>query len=191
MTVSVSPPTVNAGQSVVVSASATCPSGTTPLYTYLTGPSSTGPWTLTDAWVSGDWTWPTAGLTSGEYFVLVWSSDGPYTVPQVEALQSVQVEPTAACSAVTLSMPSSIVSGQPINAIASATCPGGAQVDYSFFTEASGGSSWTLQAAWIGPEWTWSTVDLPAGTYQVLVWASDGPYTVPQAQVTAAVSVSS
>ena len=73
-------------------------------------------------------------------------------------------------------MPGSSVSGQPINAAGSATCPTGANVEYSFFTRVPNATGWTLRAAWIGPEWTCVTIGVPAGTYQVLVWATDGPY---------------
>jgi hypothetical protein len=45
-----------------------------------------------------------------------------------------------------------------------------------------GSESWTLQAAWIGDTWTWNTVGFTPGSYEVLIWASDGPYTVPQVQ---------
>ncbi len=190
LTAMAAPSTVTAGESVVITAAATCPTGTTALYSYFTAPSESGPWTLQDAWTSDTWTWGTVGLAGGGYYVLVWASDGPYTVPQVEVLQGVQVNPIAACSQVTLSVPSSISSGQPINATATATCPSGAQVEYSYFTETPGSGTWVLQAAWIGPEWTWNTVGFAPGSYQVLVWASDGPYTAPQVEAVATISVS-
>jgi hypothetical protein len=49
---------------------------------------------------------------------------------------------------------------------------------------------WSLRAAWIGPSWNWSTAGLAPGTYQVLVWVSDGPYTVPQAQGAVTITIS-
>jgi hypothetical protein len=183
------PSSVASGQIVTVSASATCPDDTTPQYSYFTGPSAAGPFTLQAAWIGGSWEWSTAGLSPGAYYVIVWASDGPYTVPQVTAEEEVQVTATAACSAVNLSAPTSVASGQPINVTATSTCPGGAHPEYSYFTRASSSTGWTLQAAWIGPEWTLVTVGLSPGSYQVLVWVSDGPYTTPQVQTAATITV--
>ncbi|HUY08408.1 MAG TPA: IPT/TIG domain-containing protein [Candidatus Dormibacteraeota bacterium] len=183
------PSTVTVGQAVTVTASATCPSGTSPLYTYFTSASPGGPWTLQSAWSGGSWSWPTAGMAAGTYYVLVWTSDGPYTVPQLQVSQSMTVDTAPPCSAVSVSAPASVASGQPVNVLASASCPAGAQVEYSYFLRLGSAGPWTLEAAWIGPQWTWTTVGVAAGNYQVLVWASDGPYTVPQAQAIASVVV--
>ncbi|MGA8208440.1 MAG: hypothetical protein WB867_10525 [Candidatus Dormiibacterota bacterium] len=81
------------------------------------------------------------------------------------------------------------MSGQPVDVTATSTCPAGAQVEYSYFLMTPGSSGWTLQAAWIGPSWIWNTVGVGLGTYEILVWASDGPYTVPQLQTQIAVAV--
>jgi hypothetical protein len=70
---------------------------------------------------------------------------------------------------------------------ASATCTSSSAAEYSYFTGPTTSGPWTLQAAWIGPDWTWNTTAMAPGTYSILVWASDGPYTVPQVQ--AAVSI--
>ncbi|MGH7643890.1 MAG: IPT/TIG domain-containing protein [Candidatus Dormibacteria bacterium] len=184
-----SPSPVVEGQPVTISATAACPAGTNPLYSYFTANSPGGPWYLASAWTGSSWTWATSGLSPGDQYVLVWASDGPYTVPQVEALVTIDVTPITACSAVSISAPTAVASGQPINATATATCPGGAQVEYSFFSRMGTIAGWTLQAAWTGQEWTWSTVGFTPGAYQVLVWASDGPYTLPQAQASATITV--
>jgi hypothetical protein len=185
------PSSVASGQTVTVAASATCPAGTTPQYSYFTGPSANGPFTLQAAWIGGSWAWSTAGLSPGTYYVTVWASDGPYTVPQVATEDEVPVTPVAACSALNVSAPTSVESGQPINVSATSTCPSGAQPAYSYFTRAGSAAGWTLQAAWIGSEWTLVTVGLAPGTYQVLVWASDGPYTTPQVQTAVTITVTS
>jgi hypothetical protein len=72
---------------------------------------------------------------------------------------------------------------------ASALCPADSIVRYSYFVAPTGSGSWILEAAWIGSTWTWNTVGDPAGSYSVLAWASDGPYTIPQVQSTAAITL--
>lgn len=188
----VSPTTVYSGQSVTVTATSSCPSGTSPLFSYFTqSPSSPDTWTLQAAWTGPSWTWITTGITPGTGQVLVWVSDGPYTVPQAQVVQSVNIDAPASCSGLSVSAPSTVASGQPVNVDADATCPGGAQVEYSYFTMTPTSDSWTLQAAWIGPNWTWTTVGLAPGSYEVLVWASDGPYVTPQVQSEITVGITS
>jgi hypothetical protein len=72
--------------------------------------------------------------------------------------------------------------GTAVSVGASATCTSSSAAEFSYFTGAGTSGPWTLRAAWIGPNWTWNTTAMAPGTYYVLVWASDGPYTVPQVQ---------
>ena len=183
------PSSVTAGQTVTVSATSTCPVDTTPLYSYFTGPSPTGPWTLQSAWSGNSWSWSTVGLPSGTNYVTVWVSDGPYSGPQAQTQVSITVTAIAACTAVGLTAPATALRGQAVDVIASATCPSGAAVEYSYFARADGAPTWTLEAAWVGPTWTWSTVGLPDGGYQILTWASDGPVYAPQAEAVADIVV--
>jgi hypothetical protein len=190
LSVTAVPGTVSAGQGVVVTASSSCPTGTTPLYSYFTSsPSAPGVWTLAAAWIGPSWTLSTGGLPPGDYQILVWVSDGPYTVPQLQAVQSLLVEADTPCTAVSATVPGTVVSGQPVDVAATSSCPAGAQVEYSYFLMAPDSTTWALQAAWIGPSWTWNTVGVDPGTYEILVWASDGPYSVPQVQTESAVVV--
>ncbi|HUY24329.1 MAG TPA: hypothetical protein VMV09_03365 [Candidatus Saccharimonadales bacterium] len=122
--------------------------------------------------------------------MLVWVSDGPYTTGQAQVTQAVTVNQPAACSAVSASAPSSVVGGQPVSVDATATCPSGAAVEYTYFAKAAASGTWTLEAAWVSGSWTWNTVGLAAGSYQIVVWASDGPYTTGQAQTEVSVTVS-
>jgi hypothetical protein len=184
--VEANPSTADSGADVVVSASAACPAGSTAEYSYFTKAGSSGSWTLQAAWIGSSWTWSTAGLAPGTYQVLAWASDGPYTVPQVQAAVDVtvvaSVATVAACTQLALSAPSSAAAGTSIPVSAAATCPAGSTPKYSYFTRAGSSGSWTLRAAWVGPSWSWSTLGLAPGTYQVLAWASDGPHTAPQVQ---------
>jgi hypothetical protein len=176
--------------SLTLTASGSCPAGSAPLYTYFVGPSSSGPWTLTAAWVGPSWTWTPSAGTSEMQDAIVWVSDGPYTVPQAQTEVALEAVPPAACSgvSVTLSPAGSTQAGSAVTVDASSTCPAGSVVKYSYFV-GSGSGPWTLEAAWIGPSWTWNTVGEPAGSYSVLAWASDGPYTVPQVQSMSAITL--
>ena len=110
---------------------------------------------------------------------LAWASDGSPTVPQVQAEQDITLASNqqGPCTATSISPSSDAASpDQSLTVTASAQCPAGAGVEYSYFVRSGASGSWTLEAAWIGPSWSWSVPAVP-GLYQVLVWASDGPYT--------------
>lgn len=176
------------GEPVSVSSSATCPNGASAEFSYFTRPGESGPWTLQAAWVGSSWTWVTADLPAGQYQILVWASDGPFSLPQVQQIGTVDLEWASPCTAAGLT-----AAGSP-GATAStfegsAICPTGANPEYSYFVRPGDSGPWSLQAAWIGSSWTWLTSGLPAGPYQVLVWVSDGPFTVPQAQAMISVAV--
>ncbi len=183
------PGSAGSGSAVTVTATATCGSGTVPEYSYFTRAGTSGGWALRAAWIGPSWTWSTSGLPAGPYQVLVWASDGPFTVPQVQQAESVALTSGSACTGVDVSLPATAAAGSPLTASASSTCPSGSQPEYSYFTRAGTSGGWTLRAAWIGPSWTWSTSGLASGAYQVLVWVSDGPYSVPQAQSAATAEV--
>ncbi|MGC2192011.1 MAG: hypothetical protein WA751_06730, partial [Candidatus Dormiibacterota bacterium] len=169
-----------ASGSLTVTAAGTCPSGSSPKYSYFVGPTASGPWTLTAAWIGPSWTTSPA---EAEYAV-VWVSDGPYTVPQSQTIVALPFSAPAACSAVSaLTAPVGSASlGSSVTVAATSTCASTSEVRYSYFVAPTGSGPWTLEAAWIGPSWTWATVGEAPGSYTVLVWASDGPYTVPQVQ---------
>jgi hypothetical protein len=190
LTVATSPSALVAGQPVTVSAAGTCPAGTVPRYAYFTSASSGGPWTLQAAWIGSSWTWSTAGLANGSYYVLVWVSGAEYQLPEAQAVSSITVNMPATCTGVTATVtPSTVTSGQSVAVSASATCPNGATPLYSYFTGPSASGPWTLDEAWGSGTWTWPTSGLLAGDYYVLVWASAGPYTVPQVQAMSSMRV--
>ena len=183
-------PQVLQGQVATISASSACPAGSAPLYSYFLLPEGASAWTLEAAWVGPTWSLDTSHLTPGAYQVLAWVSDGPYGAPQAQAVAPLTVEPLTACTSASVNLPSTVTEGLPVSVTASATCPSGAQVKYSYFVRADGAPTWTLEAAWIGPDWTWSTVGLPDGAYQVLAWASDGlVYGTPQVAAVSDVAV--
>ena len=103
-------------------------------------------------------------------------------MPQAQSAATVIVEPHVGCSAVSVGAPTVATEGLAVAISATGTCPAGATPLYSYFVMGPDGGGWSLKAAWIGNSWSWSTVGLADGVYQVLVWVSDGPYTIPQAQ---------
>ncbi len=185
----VSSSTVLAGTAVTVSGAGSCPDGSLPKYSYFTRPSQGSPWTLEAAWTGPQWSWSTDDLAPGAYQVLVWVSDGPYSTPQAQAASSVTIEALTACSAVSLDGPATVVQGQAASFVATPACPTGTSPRFSYFLRRAGATSWTLEAAWVGATWSLPTASLTPGGYQVLVWVSDGTYTVPQAQAAATLSI--
>ncbi|HVB53308.1 MAG TPA: hypothetical protein VNF24_03825 [Candidatus Acidoferrales bacterium] len=180
----VAPASSGSSGSLTVTASSTCPAGSAPDYSYFVGPSSSGPWTLTAAWIGPTWTWDPSSANGGAADVVVWVSDGPYTVPQAQTIVPLRSAAPAACSAVaaTTVPVGSATSGSAVSVEAASTCPANSAVKYSYFVGPSSSGPWTLMAAWIGPSWTWSTAGTSPGSYGVIIWASDGPYTVPQVE---------
>jgi hypothetical protein len=75
---------------ILIGAQAACPVNSVK-YTYFVRPGDTGPWNLVAAWIGNQWLWNDSGLAPGTYQVLVWASDGPYAVPQVQQSISVYV----------------------------------------------------------------------------------------------------
>ena len=174
----------SSSSALILTASGTCPQDSSPEYSYFVGPSTSGPWTLVAAWVGPSWTWNPATTPAGTKDAIVWVSDGPFTVPQAQTIVALKAPVPVGCSAVTPSTtPSgSATVGTAVSVGASATCTSSSAAEFSYFTGAGTSGPWTLRAAWIGPNWTWNTTAMAPGTYYVLVWASDGPYTVPQVQ---------
>ncbi|MGC1184993.1 MAG: hypothetical protein WBA31_07570 [Candidatus Dormiibacterota bacterium] len=121
---------------------------------------------------------------------MVWVSDGPYTVPQAQTIVALGSE-APRCSAVSVvtEPAEDAPSGTAVVVNASSSCTSPSDVRYAYFVGPTGSGPWTLTAAWIGPSWTWNTNGEPAGTYYALVWASDGPYTVPQVQALASITL--
>ncbi|MGA8426613.1 MAG: G1 family glutamic endopeptidase [Candidatus Dormiibacterota bacterium] len=184
------PSSASPGSTVMVTATPSCPSDSSPLYSYFTSPGTLQDWTLRAAWIGDSWNWSTAGLALGTYQVLIWVSDGPYTVPQAEGSANITVANPAACTGVVATAsPNSLSPGSTVMVTATPSCPSGSSPLYSYFTSPDTLQDWTLRAAWIGPNWNWSTAGLAVGTYQVLIWVSDGPYTVPQAQGAATITI--
>jgi len=177
------------GQPITVTATSTCAPGSNPEYSYFVGPTSAGPWTLEAAWIGPSWVWQPEA--TGTEYVLVWASNGPYTVPQVQTSVATTVGGPSGCSSLSLSSSGSTQVGGAVTISATAVCPADSIPEYSYFTGPSSSGPWTLQAAWVGSTWTWQTGAETAGTYYVLAWVSDGPYTVPQVQTSTPVQLTS
>jgi len=127
-----------------------------------------GAWTAQTAYGAGTWAWNTTGLAAGTYGVGVWvHSVGSAAAYEAYWLGTYTLTgPT--CTAASLS--TTTTSPQIAGAGITYTATGCSGAQYRFWTLAPGGS-WTMQRDYGANTWTWNTAGLPAGTYQVGVWA--------------------
>ncbi|HEV2415713.1 MAG TPA: glycosyl hydrolase family 18 protein [Candidatus Dormibacteraeota bacterium] len=82
----------------------------------------------------------------------------------------------AGCASVSQSASpaSPVLGGTVVTVTATAQCPG-SNPQYAFWIEAPGASAYTLQQQYsTNPVLTWSTANLPSGTYRINVWVKDG-----------------
>jgi len=179
------------GATVSVTASATCPSGTSVSYAYwLISPG--GHAQNMTPWTGSTWTWDTAGYTPGAYQIEVWITDGSTSAgPQTTGVAAVTVSALGACSAGSLAASSSsVLEGATVSVTASATCPSGTTVSYAYWLISPGGHAQNM-TPWTGSTWTWDTAGYTPGAYQIEVWITDGSTSAgPQTTGVAAVTVS-
>jgi hypothetical protein len=90
--------------------------------------------------------------------------------------------PGTPCSSVTLAATPAqpAAPGTEINLSGTARC--GATPSYAYFERGGTSGPWTLISGWTAGSYTFDTRGLSDGSYQFLVWASDGPLTIPQAE---------
>ena len=178
------------GATVSVTASATCPSGTTVSYAYwLISPG--GHAQNMTPWTGSTWTWDTAGYTPGAYQIEVWITDGSTSAgPQTTGVAAITVSALGACSAGSLAASSSsVLEGATVGVTASATCPSGTTASYAYWLISPGGHAQNM-TPWTGSTWTWDTAGYTPGAYQIEVWITDGSTSAgPQTTGVAAITV--
>lgn len=77
------------------------------------------------------------------------------------------------CSAISLSVVAGSGQATPVAVNASASCPSGAGVDYSYWYRSPGASSWEAASGWTASaSYQYQTSGWSAGTYQLLAWAT-------------------
>jgi hypothetical protein len=179
--------TASAGTTVVFSATGTCPDAN-PVYEFwILAPGATS-WTLAQAYsTTNTFSWNTAGLVAGTYYVSVRvrdaNSPGAFSNPSGTwdaYSSSAYILTTTPCASVSVtSSPSgTATAGTTVSFTATAMgCPHASPV-YEFWILASGATSWTkVQAYSTTNTFSWVTTGKPAGTYYISVRVRDAQST--------------
>jgi hypothetical protein len=167
-----SPQTV--GTQVMVTANATGTSGNYQYQFVLRNPA--GVWTIVQPYSSSpSWTWNTAALSAGNYFIQVWArnagSNSAYEA-YIGMPFDLVLTPMSPVTSVALSpnMPSPQNPGAQVIFTASATGTTG-NYQYQYLLRNPAGVWTVVQAYSSTPTWTWNTTGGPSGAYFLQVWA--------------------
>ena len=161
-------PSQPAGSTVSFTASSTgCPN---PVYEYWVGYPN-GNWSMQRAFSTDPtWSWSTAGLAPGTYSVHVWANQAGDSTASWEAYGSSTIALTGCTSALISPATGSGPAGNPVIFTASSSgCP---NPIYEFWLQDTSGGWQMVQVFGTGATWQWNTAGLPAGTYNVHVWAN-------------------
>lgn len=190
-----SPASVPSGGAFSVTASATCPGGSSPKYAYIVERAGSTLWITASAWTaSTSWSWDSAGAAPGQYDLLIWETAGSTSSgPQDQAEVLVQVampSASAPCGSASIAVSAGYVQvGGSVSVSATSTCPAGSGAKYAYIVEAANSSAWLTASAWTGSSWAWRTGSAPPGSYIIMAWATDGALDGPQAIAEAQVEV--
>ena len=125
---------------------------------------------VSTTWGSGTWAWNTTGLQPGLYGIGVWvRSTGSTAQYESWWLGTYQLTfpNCVSAHASTLVIPPAPPGSQVAWTASSLGCT---NPEYRFYVLAPGGT-WTLKRGYGAASWTWNTTGLPAGAYQIGIWA--------------------
>ncbi len=164
----------NPGTSVLLTATGTtCGVGETAEYRFLYKQEGTaGPYTELQPYSTvATATWPTAGLPSGSYSLIVYARAVGATVGY-ESYRYATYLLNPVCTAPTLTpTPAAPVSpGTPVSLASTATCTGGSSPEYRYFYRRTGDPGYTEIRAYGPSPASWDTTGLLAGSYSLLVY---------------------
>ena len=165
-TIAPSAVTQPAGSSVVFTGgSSRCPYPRYAYYVLLNGK-----WTLKRSFSStSGWTWSTAGMAPGTYYVRVWANQAGDQTATPETLAQSKVTLTGCTSAAVSPASGSSAPGTPVPFTASSSgCPNPV---YEFWLKDTKGV-WHLERSWGSANWTWNTTGWAKGNYSLSVWAN-------------------
>jgi hypothetical protein len=138
-----SPGSTGVGQTVTLAGNATCTSGGAE-YRYWVYPPG-GAWTMVHDWTASSYSWPTAGLTPGNYTIEIDAKQaGSFGDAESYALFSETLQAASACTSVTASAgPPGQAAGSGVTITALASCSGGGTAEYRYWVMPAGGS-WVI-----------------------------------------------
>ena len=143
---------------------------TTPQYRFFIQPPG-GAWTAKTAYGAATFAWSTTGLAPGIYGVGVWVRSVGSTAGHESYWLGTYTLTLPRCTATGLS--TAAVSPQAPGAIVawSGWSAGCASPEYRYWLLVNG--KWTTEQNYSTSSWSWNTAGLPAGIYQVGVWARE------------------
>lgn len=160
-----------AGTTITFTATSTGCSGTPEYKFFLQAPG--GPWNAYTSFGGATWAWPTTGFGPGVYGVGVWvratGSASQYESYWVGTYTLTGTFCTSATPSTVTTPPAA--PGTTVTWTGNAT--GCGTPSYRFFLLSPGSSTWVMKQAYSTSPWVWDTTGLPAGTYQIGVWARD------------------
>lgn len=182
-------------ETISLTATATCPGGTSPQFAYIVEPAGSNSWITASAWTaSTSWSWEAAGAPPGQYDLLIWETSGATSAgpqDQAEVLVQVALPPTSEpCGSASIAVSvGDVQAGGSVSVSAVSVCPTGSTANFAYIVEAADASSWLTASAWTGSSWTWGTAGVAPGAYIIMVWTTDGALNGPQAVAQAQVEV--
>ena len=163
------------GTGLTVTAQGSCPSGSTPYYTYWYRAPGTSVWTLGQgATTSNTYSYPTSSWVVGSYELLAWVSSQSGVYQQLTALATTQLL-LPPCTGVSVSVsPNPGLVSAPVVVTAAPQCPAIDTPHYAFFAGPAGGSSPKLLQGWTtNPSLLVGTQGWASGQYSFTVWISN------------------
>ena len=127
-----------------------------------------GYWQLLRAYGAGAFSWNTSGLPLGTYQIAIWARQHGGGTPTYETAAGGGYTLTGCSSASLTPPPGSFGRGTTVSFTAGAS--GCSNPEFEYWVLAPGGY-WQLLRGYGTASFNWNTSALPAGTYQIAVWA--------------------
>jgi uncharacterized protein YkwD len=171
----------NAGTSITVTASATCPNAS-PKFQFVALWAGTSSWIVQQPYsTTTTWTWNSTGAPAGIERFGVWVKDAGSTNAYDQLASIPYTVTTQACTAVTLNAApaSTAPAGTSITVSASATCPN-ANPQFQFVALWARTNTWIIQRPYsTSNTWTWNSTGAPPGIERFGVWVRDAGSSAP------------
>jgi hypothetical protein len=144
--------------------------GAAPQYKFFVDPPGAAGWTAKTGWGGATWLWNTTGLPRGVYGVGVWVRATGSTSQYESYWLGTYTLTFGYCNSAVASTVTSAPAAPGSSIAWTASSTGCGSPEYRFFVQAPGGAM-TMKRDYGAAGWSWNTAGLPAGTYQIGVWA--------------------